>query len=547
MIHRSSQPLSPQPTSKGRRHDESRSESTDGYDRPGVYSEASNDADHSEDDESRNHFVGHGGGGSLLEEAIAAERKAALVAAQTAEAKARASLAAAHAAATAAQTALASAREKARRKRLEAFDMRPQCWSSSSSTRAADLNHTSTTLPHSLPLPPPPPPQPQPPISPPCAAIPDFDDLELSKSDNDSVDSDQGQLVEVWPLPCEHYSSAALKDPATLPTAEEEDFGVLAEAGDWFRAVSLWLQLTLPGAAVERVWRNERPQLFRRYAEARRAVASEVRARREANAREGKGGGVIGREDGSSEGSSDSGAPPMGGWFTGCVRDASGCNERWLWHGTSYTDPRIICAEGLDFRLSSAHSLWGRATYLAVKASYSDRNQYAHVCPPATTINNAGGRSGSSNSSSSSISTGAPRGLVGGLSGMNSALSLSGSNSGSGPSKGLSGAKELILCWAAIGRNEELGTTPKQVSAVLHKAAVTFVQYWCLLCHFVHACERNFVCVSFKSTSICFTPLNSNPSLLPFVSNRRLSLGRAKGLIRFQQWLASHLSSEYYQ
>ena len=422
-----------------------------------------------------------------------------MVAAQTAEAQAQASLAAAHAAAQAAQAALSAAVEKTRRERLEAFDARPQCWSSisSSSRRATDPR---------APLPSPPQFQP-PPVSPPCALIPDFDDLDAS--DGESGVSERGQLVEVWPLPRnEHFSSAAHRHSSTLSSAaeddiEEEDFGALAEGGDWFRAVSVWLKLTLPGAVVERAWRNERPQLFRRYAEARRAVASEVRARKEASCRAAdfSPGEVAGNsagttvpshdstrrrrratganrlDEGSSksqdmdDGSSHLGTPPMGGWFTGCARDASGCGEKWLWHGTSRTDPRIICAEGLDFRLSSEHGLWGRASYLAVKASYSDRNQYAYVCPPATARNtSAGGRSGAS-SSSSSISTGGPRGLVGGLSGLNSAMSLSGSSSSSSsPSDHLlGGAKELILCWAAIGRAEELGTTPKQVSVcVLH-------------------------------------------------------------------------------
>lgn len=57
-------------------------------------------------------------------------------------------------------------------------------------------------------------------------------------------------------------------------------------------------------------------------------------------------------------------------------------NEKLLFHGTRDTDPKDIfkSEKGFDFRYSS-DGLWGRGTYFAVKASYSDRS-YAHTRSP---------------------------------------------------------------------------------------------------------------------------------------------------------------------
>ena len=56
-------------------------------------------------------------------------------------------------------------------------------------------------------------------------------------------------------------------------------------------------------------------------------------------------------------------------------------NEKLLFHGTRNTDPKDIfkSEKGFDFRYSS-DGLWGRGTYFAVKASYSDQS-YSHTIP----------------------------------------------------------------------------------------------------------------------------------------------------------------------
>ena len=73
-------------------------------------------------------------------------------------------------------------------------------------------------------------------------------------------------------------------------------------------------------------------------------------------------------------------------------------NERWLWHGTSTTDPWLICKsmDGVDFRLVRSHSklsanrllteapcaqsragFYGRGAYFAERALYS-HTSYVH-------------------------------------------------------------------------------------------------------------------------------------------------------------------------
>lgn len=51
--------------------------------------------------------------------------------------------------------------------------------------------------------------------------------------------------------------------------------------------------------------------------------------------------------------------------------------ERYLYHGTSKTDPLMIYQgeEGFDFRYSTP-GMWGKAVYFAVNASYSDVYRY---------------------------------------------------------------------------------------------------------------------------------------------------------------------------
>lgn len=52
-------------------------------------------------------------------------------------------------------------------------------------------------------------------------------------------------------------------------------------------------------------------------------------------------------------------------------------NKHMLWHGTSKTDPKLICQseEGFDMRYANA-GMWGHGNYFAVNASYSN-NGYA--------------------------------------------------------------------------------------------------------------------------------------------------------------------------
>jgi len=53
-----------------------------------------------------------------------------------------------------------------------------------------------------------------------------------------------------------------------------------------------------------------------------------------------------------------------------CNNDTEDVNEQLLWHGTRQTNPNVIIHSGLDFRYSG-QGMWGRATYFATKASYS--------------------------------------------------------------------------------------------------------------------------------------------------------------------------------
>ena len=52
--------------------------------------------------------------------------------------------------------------------------------------------------------------------------------------------------------------------------------------------------------------------------------------------------------------------------------------ERFLYHGTSKTDPLMIYQgeEGFDFRYSTI-GMWGKAVYFAVDASYSNGYRYS--------------------------------------------------------------------------------------------------------------------------------------------------------------------------
>jgi len=53
--------------------------------------------------------------------------------------------------------------------------------------------------------------------------------------------------------------------------------------------------------------------------------------------------------------------------------DGFSANEAWCFHGTrSRSSVTKVCESGLDFRHGSDSSMWGRALYLAVNASYSD-------------------------------------------------------------------------------------------------------------------------------------------------------------------------------
>ena len=52
--------------------------------------------------------------------------------------------------------------------------------------------------------------------------------------------------------------------------------------------------------------------------------------------------------------------------------DGFSANEEWCFHGTRSFPVASVCAAGLDFRHGSDGSMWGRALYLAVNASYSD-------------------------------------------------------------------------------------------------------------------------------------------------------------------------------
>ena len=52
--------------------------------------------------------------------------------------------------------------------------------------------------------------------------------------------------------------------------------------------------------------------------------------------------------------------------------DGFSANEVWCFHGTSSFPVANVCETGLDFRHGSDGSMWGRALYIAVNASYSD-------------------------------------------------------------------------------------------------------------------------------------------------------------------------------
>ena len=60
-------------------------------------------------------------------------------------------------------------------------------------------------------------------------------------------------------------------------------------------------------------------------------------------------------------------SPPVGGLSA---------NETILFHGTSETEPLVICDDGIDFRYGN-DGMWGRAAYTAVNATYS--NTYAYT------------------------------------------------------------------------------------------------------------------------------------------------------------------------
>lgn len=61
-------------------------------------------------------------------------------------------------------------------------------------------------------------------------------------------------------------------------------------------------------------------------------------------------------------------------------RNQGAINEKYLFHGTSRTDPYVVarCETGIDFRYSSRERqlMWGSGAYFAIKASYSDRFSY---------------------------------------------------------------------------------------------------------------------------------------------------------------------------
>ena len=53
-----------------------------------------------------------------------------------------------------------------------------------------------------------------------------------------------------------------------------------------------------------------------------------------------------------------------------------------MWHGTSLTDPKVIydSIDGFNTQFSRDNSVWGRAVYFAVNASYSC-DDYAFKVP----------------------------------------------------------------------------------------------------------------------------------------------------------------------
>jgi hypothetical protein len=157
----------------------------------------------------------------------------------------------------------------------------------------------------------------------------------------------------------EGWTAVHTQDEAYLRALDEHD------DAEEFGGVVRSLHRTLPAARVLSICRVEQAELRARYELERSLLARRFQLDKVSSAPRDMYGALRFAAD-AAESSSLAGA------------------ELQLWHGCRHTDPRIILSDevGFDPRFSQS-GMWGRASYFASDASYSDG--YAHRLAPATT------------------------------------------------------------------------------------------------------------------------------------------------------------------